>query len=873
MADLKITELQALAGANVAAGDELPIADISASETKKVTVTDLIGFGSALLANGTIPSAKINFAAGAIVAASLATDAVTTVKINADAVTGAKLADQSTCVVAASKAALDAVTGDFVGQLGLTTDTTKLYLWQSSTWQAVKAAGSINTISADTSGIVNITVSTSGDTATIGTSLDNTGAAAQFLAGPTGSAGAVSYRTIAGADLPTATTSAKGGVIVNGGGLTLNSSTIAIDNTVTPVSDQLRKISYSAQGIITASTSVTGSDLPVATSSVVGAVRPGTGLSVDGSGVLNHSNSVTTGTYTKVTVDSQGHVSTGASLVDTDIPNIPASKLTSGTLNANLFGTNSITGAKLANYATVKFGGAGSTAGVVTFPIPEYTGQLFYDSTNGDLYLYDGNTWQPITVISGDLVYAGTYNANTNRVKSVTTQGSAAGFVANAALPAASATNLRYYVVVSDSGNGTAPAPTVALAPPDMIVSNGATWDLIDVSNAIAGQTASNISFTPYGNLAANNVQTALQELDDEKLAKVGGTVTGELLIGTTGSFAFEGTTDNAYETYLTAADPTADRTITFPDQNGNVIVSGNASIVNADINAAAAIAFSKLAALTSANILVGNSSNVATSVAVTGDVTISNTGVTSIAAGAIVDADINASAAIADTKLATISTAGKVANSATTATNANTASAIVARDASGNFSAGTITAALSGNASTATTLATARTIQGVSFDGSANITVVTAGTGISVAGTSVANTGVLSVNGSTGAVTNVAVTNAAQSFTAQQRGAISALTDGATITPDFALANNFSVTLGGNRTLANPSNLTAGASGCIWITQDGTGSRTLAYGSSWDFTGGTAPTLTTTANARDCLVYSVQSTTQITATLITNLS
>ena len=57
-------------------------------------------------------------------------------------------------------------------------------------------------------------------------------------------------------------------------------------------------------------------------------------------------------------------------------------------------------------------------------------------------------------------------------------------------------------------------------------------------------------------------------------------------------------------------------------------------------------------------------------------------------------------------------------------ATSANTASKVVARDASGNFSAGTITAALSGNATTATTLATARTINGTSFNGSANITV-----------------------------------------------------------------------------------------------------------------------------------------------------
>lgn len=112
-----------------------------------------------------------------------------------------------------------------------------------------------------------------------------------------------------------------------------------------------------------------------------------------------------------------------------------------------------------------------------------------------------------------------------------------------------------------------------------------------------------------------------------------------------------------------------------------------------------------------------------------------------------------------------------------------------------------------------------------------------------------------------------------AQTWTKGQRGEITALTDGATITPDFNDSNNFSVTLGGSRTLANPTNLVAGQSGCIWITQDGTGSRTLAYGSYWDFTGGTAPTLTTTANARDCLVYAVQSATQITAQLITNLS
>lgn len=115
----------------------------------------------------------------------------------------------------------------------------------------------------------------------------------------------------------------------------------------------------------------------------------------------------------------------------------------------------------------------------------------------------------------------------------------------------------------------------------------------------------------------------------------------------------------------------------------------------------------------------------------------------------------------------------------------------------------------------------------------------------------------------------NTAKTNAVQSFSVAQRGSVTALTDGTTITPDFAAANNFSLTIGGNRTLANPTNLTAGQSGVIVITQDGTGSRTLAYGSYWKFASGTAPTLTTTASAVDVLVYYVESSTRITARLI----
>lgn len=786
MSDLKISQLPALAGVNLAAGDELAVADISASETKKITVNDLIAYGVDLIASAEIPSAKISFASGSIVEASLATGAVTATKIGADAVTAAKLGDQSTCIVAANLAALQAVTGDFVGQLGFTTDNLKVYLWQNSTWNAAKAAGSINTITPDTTGIINITTSVSGDTVTVGATIDNTGAAAQFLAGPSGSSGAVTARTITGTDLPTATTSAKGGVIVNGGGLTLSGDTVVIDNTVATVSDQLRKVSYNAQGLITASSSVAGADLPIATSVTRGAMQPGTGLTVDGSGVVNHTNSVTGTTQNGITFDNQGHITAATGLVAGDIPDLPATKLTSGTLDIARIGNNAVTGAKLANYAITKIGD--------TQPTADQIGQFFFNPLTRDLFLWDGNVFQPIGISVGEIVFAGTFDASagggTGLVDSVTAEGTAIGLVAGSALPAAAAANNRYYLVVSEAGTITSGnAPNVSLSPPDIILSNGNEWTEIDVSQTFTSVTANQVGFTPAGGIAATNVQAAIEELDTEKLPKAGGTVTGELLIGTAGSFAFEGSTDNTYETYLTAADPTADRTITFPDQSGNVIVSGNASIVNADINASAAIAFSKLAALTSANILVGNSSNVATSVAMSGDVTISNTGATTVVTG-------------------TTSTAGKLQLTDSIS------------------STSTSTAATPNSVKTAYDLA----------------------------------------NGKPGLDT-------AQTWTKGQRGEITALTDGTTITADFADSNNFSVTLGGNRTLANPSNLTAGQSGCIWITQDGTGSRTLAYGSQWDFTGGTAPTLTTTANAVDCLVYAVQSSSKITATLITNLS
>ena len=215
-------------------------------------------------------------------------------------------------------------------------------------------------------------------------------------------------------------------------------------------------------------------------------------------------------------------------------------------------------------------------------------------------------------------------------------------------------------------------------------------------------------------------------------------TITPNLVVSGTGTI--NGTTIPASKTLVVttdkisalAATTSAELAGVISDETGtgSLVFASSPTLVTPDLGTPSALVGTNITG-TAAGLTAGN---VTTNANLTGDVT-SVGNATSIAAGVIVDADINASAGIADTKLATISTASKVSNSATTATSANTASAIVARDGSGNFTAGTITANLTGNvsgssgsttgnAATATALQTARAINGVNFDGTAPITV-----------------------------------------------------------------------------------------------------------------------------------------------------
>ena len=164
----------------------------------------------------------------------------------------------------------------------------------------------------------------------------------------------------------------------------------------------------------------------------------------------------------------------------------------------------------------------------------------------------------------------------------------------------------------------------------------------------------------------------------------------------------------------------------------------------------------------------------------------------------------------------------GNVTGNATSATVANGLGASASVNTTGIITATTFSGALTGNASSATNL-------------------TGAGSTAQVLGV---NTG--SLNGTKLYLSG----NAAAE--------IVTLSDGANIIPDFTTGNNFEVTLAGNRTLNNPTGVTTGQSGVIFVKQDSSGSRTLGVQTHWQFSGGTAPTFTTTANAVDVIGYVV---------------
>lgn len=628
MADQKITALTELAEADVASTDVLPIADISASETKKVTVKSLVEQGVDLIDDASIPSAKL----AAITPSSLgnssgAKEFIAGPTGGAGAFTSRVIA--STDLPAGTASAI----GGAAAGTGLTS-TSGTFSVDAATTSTIGGISvpSASGLSVDGSGVISHQSSVTGQTKN------------GFTVNASGHITAVG--SIAAGDLPKATSSTVGGVFV-GSGLSVTGSG-QLNHTDSITAGTRSGITFNAQGHITATAALAASDLPASTTSAKGGVSvPSGALSVSGTGALTHDTSgVTAGTYPKVTVDARGHVTSGTTLSASDIPDISAAKITSGTIGTSIIANDAVTGGKLADASTVRFAGAPDTAGVVSFGTADYQGQFLYDEYHDDLYLWTGNSFKAIDIVSGEIVFAGTYDASTNLVASVTAKGTAIGLTVGAALISPAAANTNHYLTVSESGTGSGNAPAEALAPPDFLISTGTSWQVLDLSNALAATNANNVSFNPSGNIAATDVQAAIEELDTEKLGannpSFTGTATfaGDVVLGTASSLVFEGSTADDYETTFAITDPTADRTITFPDASGTLVTTGDTGTVTNGM-LAGSIALTKLANLTSGQLIVGNTSNVPTAVTMSGDATLANTGALTIADDAVTYAKI----------------------------------------------------------------------------------------------------------------------------------------------------------------------------------------------------------------------------------------
>jgi hypothetical protein len=202
----------------------------------------------------------------------------------------------------------------------------------------------------------------------------------------------------------------------------------------------------------------------------------------------------------------------------------------------------------------------------------------------------------------------------------------------------------------------------------------------------------------------------------------------------------------------------------------------------------------------------------------------------------------------------ATFATSATNASYALSATNANFAtSATEATTAITAVSATNASYALSATNANFATSATYATDAGNAVSATFAASATNATNAVNLAGGTVsATTGTFSTSIKVGGVSP----DKQFEITQSARAHITTLTDAASIYVDFDTAQNFTVTLGGNRTLENPSNIDPGQTGSIFVAQDGTGGRTLSFGTYWNFAGGTPPTLSTDVSAVDRIDY-----------------
>jgi hypothetical protein len=369
-----------------------------------------------------------NYGDGSVIEAVIADGAVTVNKIATSGVTAIKLADNSSTIVALGA---PVTAGAFIGQQYQDTATDFVYVWDGDTWERIAALSTIDFV--DSTPITFAVTYPDNYSATVTTTLENQ-TANSFFAGPSsGTAVAPTFRTIV------------------------------------------------------------SSDLPIATDGTVGAVEPGTGLIVDGAGTLNHSNATIAGSYAgAVTIDAQGHVVTAQELLQaSDIPDLDASKIITGTFNSAFLADNSVTASQLADYGIAQVSESA--------PTPEFAGQWWINPNDRAAYIWVGEVtpvpngyWLNLGYGSPtqiNLRFGGTYNASGNTVESINSYGIEAGLTIGQQLSSPNTSNNGVYLIVTSSGVGATPAPAQNLSIGNWVLSEGvgANWTKVNLASAVAG--------------------------------------------------------------------------------------------------------------------------------------------------------------------------------------------------------------------------------------------------------------------------------------------------------------------------------------------------------------------------------------------------
>jgi hypothetical protein len=413
MADLRISELRPLTENQIVSADLFAVADLSATETRKITALDQAKATVRLIPDGTIPYGKIDPSTidipdGSVTADDLADDSVTHEKLADNAVETNNILDGAVTGPKIDPSAFNRGIDSTLGLIGIT--------------NAV-LPGTHAGLTYNEQGLI------TGSTALIPAS-----------------------------DLPVATTTDVGvvSVPVEGGLAITGIGAISIANNIAPSTQP--KITYDQHGIVIGGAALEAADLPVATETAIGGVSVPTdgNLRVNDGAVRMLTSSVTPGSgYTKFACNEFGVITDATTLVSSDIPEISADNITSGMFPTDRLANNSVTAPKMADYSTCLM--------QEDFPgySPDYyLGMLWWQPSTAQLRVYTrgsaGTQWSPVgfgALQANNLRWGGVFDASTGTVAVVTDFGTTAGLAAGAAIPAPSDELSGLYLICQKEGN------------------------------------------------------------------------------------------------------------------------------------------------------------------------------------------------------------------------------------------------------------------------------------------------------------------------------------------------------------------------------------------------------------------------------------